>query len=119
MPTTARRDCCIRGYHVYQDLWEAAIGEKLMCRRETSNVKDRYAVAVIKDNEIVGHLPQTLSLVCSLFLCRGGSVECEVTGTRRYSVDLPQGGLEIPCSLSMTGRSKEVKKLLRVIHDSS
>ena len=26
-----RRPCCIRGYHVYSAVWEAAIGEELAC----------------------------------------------------------------------------------------
>ena len=25
--------CCVRGYHVYKDMWVAAIGEVLVCRR--------------------------------------------------------------------------------------
>ncbi len=41
--------CCVRGYHVYKDVWEAAIGEVLVCRREPTNVIDRYAVAVTAD----------------------------------------------------------------------
>ena len=40
---------CVRGYHVYKDIQEAAIGEKLSCEQETRNTKDRYAVAVKKD----------------------------------------------------------------------
>ena len=43
------RDCCIRGYHVYKDIWEAAVGESLTCERETNNPRDRYAVAVKKE----------------------------------------------------------------------
>ena len=32
-----------------KDIWEAAIGEELPCKRETRNTKDdRYAVAVTK-----------------------------------------------------------------------
>ena len=34
-----------------------------------------------------------------------------MTGTRRYSSDLPQGGLEVPCTLLFKGRRKEVNKL--------
>ena len=26
--------CCIRGYHVYQDIWEAAVDKELVCRPE-------------------------------------------------------------------------------------
>ena len=31
------RVCCIRGYHVYRDVWEAAVGEGLACEREPRN----------------------------------------------------------------------------------
>ena len=27
------KDLCVRGYHVYQDIWEAAVGEMLVCSR--------------------------------------------------------------------------------------
>ena len=99
--------CCIRGYHVYKDVWEAAIGEVLVCHREPTNATDRYAVAVTKAATIIGHLPRKLSKVWSLFLRRGGSIRSTVTGHRRYSSDLLQGGLEIPCILLFTGDVKE------------
>ena len=86
--------CCIRGYHIYKEIWDAAIGEHLTCERENSNNHDRYAVAVTKDRTIVGHLPRKVSRVCSLFLKRGG-IDCVVTGRWRYSLDLRQGGLEV------------------------
>ena len=37
--------------------------------------------------------------MCSVFIRRGGSITCTVNGSRRYSADLPQGGLELPCKL--------------------
>ena len=52
-------------------IWTAAVGEVLMCAREPTNDKDRYAVAVMKDGTIVEHLPKRISRVCSLFLLRG------------------------------------------------
>ena len=61
------------------------------------------AVAVIRSGLVVGHLPKKISRVCSLFLRRGGTIYCIVTNTRRYSADLPQGGLEIPCTLHFEG----------------
>ena len=91
-------NCCVRGYHVYQRLWTSTVGEHLSCRREHTNENDRYAVAVMKDDTVIGHVPRKFSRVCSLFLRRGGNIICVVTGTWRYSVDLPQGGLEIPVS---------------------
>ena len=28
---------CVRGYHVYKNIWDASIGEELACQREPSN----------------------------------------------------------------------------------
>ena len=89
-------ESCIRGYHIYKDIWNSTIGEHLICERETLNSTDRYAVAVLKDDIIIGHLPRVLSRICSLFIVRGGTITCVVNGARRYSADLPQGGLEVP-----------------------
>ena len=59
---------CVRGFHVYQDTWTPVIDEKLVCRREDSNPRERYAVAVLKGEEIVGHVPRYMSTACSLFM---------------------------------------------------
>ena len=45
------RECYVRGYHVYIDVWDAAIGEELDCQREPSNANDRYAVAVVDGSD--------------------------------------------------------------------
>ncbi len=86
------------------------------CRREPSNAIDRYDVSVMNGSTIVGNLPKRISQVCSLFLRRGGSLTCQVTGNRRHSSDLNQGGLEIPCLLIFRGEEKDignVKKLVK------
>ena len=57
---------------------------------------DRYAVAVVKADTVIGHVQKFSWLYC-LFLRRGGSITCQVTEARRYSTDLLQGGLESPC----------------------
>ncbi len=36
----------VRGYHVYQGVWDPTIGEELPCRKEHGNTQDPYAVAV-------------------------------------------------------------------------
>ena len=52
-------DSCVRGYHVYDEIWTAVLGEVLITERELHNVADRYAVAVKKHSgETVGHLPK-------------------------------------------------------------
>ena len=106
---------CVRGYHIYQNVWDAAIGEILTCEWEPSNLQDRYTVAFKKEGiSIVGHTPKNVSLVCSLFLRRRRTIECTITGTRRYSADLVQGCLEVPCFSLFKGKEKEVQKLKKV-----
>lgn len=46
---------------------------------------------------------------------QGGFINCEVTGSRRYSADLSQGGLQMPCSFIFTGELKEVQKVQRLL----
>ena len=38
--------CCVRGYHVYKDIWAAAIGEVLVCSREPTTRKN-FVVKII------------------------------------------------------------------------
>ena len=47
MAAEFRKKLCKRGYHVYMynDIWEAAVGEMLVCVREPRNAHDRYTVA--------------------------------------------------------------------------
>ena len=72
------------------------------------NSKDPFAVAVVKSQVAVGHIPRKISSICSMFLRHGGTICCRVTGSRRYSQDLPQGGLEIPCMLTFRGEAKDI-----------
>ncbi len=109
----------VRGYHVYKDIWEAAEGEVLPCNRELHNLQDPFAVSVNKDATIVGHVPRVISAVCSSFLRRNGMISCRIIGGRRYSADLHQGGLEIPCILTFRAEEtqlvEKVRKLLQEI----
>ena len=83
----------------YQSSWTHTDSEELPCEQEEGNGKDPYAVAALRGNAIVGHVPRRISAACLLFLQRRGSIHCILTGTRRYSADLPQRGLEVPCKL--------------------
>ena len=103
-------DSVICGHHVYRHIWSSVVGEELECRIETGNVHDLYAVSVIKSgssgNDVVGHIPRNISTPYNLFLRKGGTVSCVVTGHHQYSSDLPQGGLEVPCQLLFKGTMK-------------
>ena len=59
-----------------------------ICEREALNPNDRYAVAVMKNDVVISHLPTVLSQICSLFIARGGAITCVVSGARKFSVDL-------------------------------
>ena len=50
-------------------------------------MNDRYAVAVVKDDVAVGHLPRAQSKIYSLFLLRNSTIDCIITGSRRYSAE--------------------------------
>ena len=108
-----RVDAMIRGYHCYQEIWQAVIGEELQTKQEVGNIHDLYVVAVIRSGVTVGHIPRNISSACSLFLRRGGSISCIVTGHRQYSSDLKQGGLEIPCTLVFNGEKTGDQNYLR------
>ena len=36
---------CVRGYHVYQEIWTATEGDTLLCHRKTRSREDHFAVA--------------------------------------------------------------------------
>ena len=40
-------ESCVRGYHIYKDIWEASVGEELPCQRESGNRAGPFAVAVV------------------------------------------------------------------------
>ena len=105
----------VRGHHVYQSTWQPIIGEQLQVDREVGNPFDHFSVAVFKTcpnsgtRAIVGHLPREISCLLAHFLDHGGEIQCEVTDRRRRS-PLVQGGLEVPCRLTLSGKKKLVSK---------
>ena len=115
MENVFRVEAMVRGYHCYQEIWQAIVGEELQTTRELGNIHDLYAVAVTRSGVTVGHISRKISSACSLFLWRGGEISCIVTGTRRYSSDLEQGGLEIPCTLIFKDEKIHDKKYLNKV----
>ena len=52
------------------DTWNPALGQELLLKPEPSNYKDKHAVAVLKDDVIVGYVPYNLAPRLSQFLKR-------------------------------------------------
>uniref|UniRef100_A0A1X7VGL8 HIRAN domain-containing protein n=1 Tax=Amphimedon queenslandica TaxID=400682 RepID=A0A1X7VGL8_AMPQE len=105
---------CIRGLHVYKEIWEPCICEELVCSRQLNNPHDCYAVAVCKTGTTVGHVPKILSRLCWLFLNKSGTeIKCFVTGTRRYSSDWLKVVLRYHAGLSLL--EELLNKLLKLL----
>ena len=70
----------------------------------------------MKCGSIVGHLPKKISSMCSLFLRHGGVIVCRITDSnKRYSRDLEQGSLEIPCLLLFQAKQKLLGKVCKLL----
>ena len=39
------------GYHIYVAVWEAAVGQILLCKQEIGNIHDPYTVSVVENND--------------------------------------------------------------------
>ena len=44
-----RVDVCVRGQHIYKDIWYAVVGEVLVCEREPNNFQDRLCCSCKKE----------------------------------------------------------------------
>ena len=87
--------------------------EVLHCARDTSNTRDPYAVSVFKiGTGVVGHPPKRSLLP----VLRGDSITCTITGSRQYSSDLPQVGMEIVCLLEFSGSAEDTKRIEKPAH---
>ncbi len=91
------------------------LGKSCHVERSMAKTQDPYAVAVLDGVNVISHVPNKISSICSIFLQLGGNIICQVTSTRRYSADLPQGGLEIPCILIFEGVAKDIAKLDKLV----
>ena len=74
-------DSFIRGYHAYKYMWEPALGDVLRLEREITNVKNKFAVAVMQGSAVVGHMPYNTAPAVSHFL-KSSTIKAvvEVTG---------------------------------------
>ena len=47
----------VMGFHEYPNIWQPKSNEILEVKMEPTNKMDKFAVAVIKNKKIIGHLP--------------------------------------------------------------
>ena len=104
----------IRGYHAYMEVWTPVQDEMLILKREPTNVADRNAVAVFKEDQVVGHVPFNLAPSISLFLKRDiNKAFAKVVGDK---VNRGGGyGLEIPCIYHLYGPKPYIDKMEELV----
>lgn len=95
--------CAIRGFHYYRRYWTPYLGEKLICQHDDVNPFDVFAIKTcsLENGQIYGHLPMEISRATKFLIDRGARVFVEVSATHYRRSPLVQGGLEIPCKLSV------------------
>ena len=112
----------VHGYHEYLSICNHPLADReLVCKWEAGNLHDPQAVAIkmIDGNlRVVGHVPSRIS---SIFIRRGGpgTITCRVTGDQHYSVDLPQGGLELPCVLTFSAANTNEHSKTKKVFEST
>ena len=89
----------IRGYHAYMDVWTPVQDEILRLIPEFINSVDSNAVAVMKEGQIIGHVPFNLA---PLFLRR--DVNKPFARVAGEKVNKGAGyGLEVQCDYQFYG----------------
>ena len=104
----------IRGHHIYKSVWSPRVGEIVSVDREHGNSHDRHAVCLLKGSSIIGHAPRELAKYFWFFLGHGGTITCEVTGSRKHGK-----GLEVPCVYTFVGKEKNIMKLKELLQKKS
>ena len=73
--------------------------------------KTDNAVAILKDGGVVvGRIPRSFSRTFYFFLRHGGSIECQLTGHRKFEI-----GLEVLCTYTLSGKPKYIKRLVKLL----
>ncbi len=100
----------IRGFHEYRQSWQPVVGENLILKNEPTNEKDRLAVFVKKEQEVVGHVPRNLATIFHHFLNRelnNGFVEVTAMPVNRGA----GMGMEVPYIFRLYGPRKYWRRL--------
>ena len=94
----------VSDFQVYWDIWKPLENEELECLFERHNLFDMFAIKTcrLEGGQIVGHLPREISRPTKFLLDRGAKVTAQLTGTHYRRSPLFQGGLQIPCLVTVT-----------------
>ena len=93
-------------YHVFKSVWTPTLQEQVYWEIEPHNPVDKYAAAVKKDQEVVGHLPlgenRKFAKRFFYFLRAGPYGKCNIIVTGK-AVNLGDGdGMQVLCFLHLS-----------------
>ena len=94
------------GFHEYRKIWELKSNEILEVKMEPTNKMGKFAVAVIKNKKIVGHLPlgKTWCFSKTIFYflkCEYNDCKDEIADGKANLGD--RMGMRVPCLLLFRG----------------
>ena len=99
---------CDRDVAISYDIKCAKDHQKLEIAEERCNLFYPYAMCIkvqiptrIEPISIVGHIPREIPRLCYFFVKHGGLLRGNVSDIKYRRSPLPQGGLEIPITLSV------------------
>lgn len=105
----------VKGYHVYRSFWTPIIDEILETRRQPENQMDKYAVCVLKDARVVGHLKKgsngRFAKTIFYFLRSDAHAKCSVRITGEPVNLGDKEGMQVPCVLQFEGQSRFIELL--------
>ena len=96
----------VMGFHEYRKTWKPKPNEILEVELEPTNKMDKFAVAIIKNKEIIGHLPlgKTGRFSKTIFyFLRCEHNDCKVKIVDGKAVNLGDG-MRVPCILVFRGQ---------------
>ena len=110
------------GYHEYKDCWTPVKSEMLKAVMEPKNKTDKFAVAVMKNDCLVGHLPQEktgrFAKVIFYFLraCDSNTCSVEIVGK---AINQGDGkGMKVPSKLHFAAEDSFINILKEQLQKS-
>ena len=100
----------VTGHHIYKNIWMATLSTAM----ELENHHNKYVVKVLKENEMVGHVPRDISKYCTSALLCGGTIKCEITRKRQNKCG---NGLEVPWKYIIKGPFHMISNAEKIIKD--
>ena len=88
MSSTLIVKTAVRGYHVYQVLWQPQIRDSFIAVHEEGNTHHKYAMAVYRSKEptvVVRHLPREIAKACYYYSKHNSRITGVVTGRQVHS----------------------------------